>query len=191
MTNPQQPSLFQRAKQSIITAYESTKAFFQTKLEYFQPKLKKFTTITEAATSATSTFSALPILEVALTTVAAAPLFNFLVPDLLYSPYFYYPVIIGICALTGYMKYQELIERAKLDHKITENETINQRLTKTIKKLEKTLIQNQRSLTELEKKCAPTSKIIAPLKQARTKVMPRRSERLAIKTQCEFGKSFF
>lgn len=192
-----QPSLFQRAKQVFITACSSIKTFLQKKWHYYEPKLTKLTTITSVATSASSTlklsFSVLPILEIAITTIAAAPLLSFLVPNFLYSPFFYYPLIIGISALAGYMKYQELIERAKLDLKISENEASNEKLTKTIEKLGKDLTQTQRSLTHLEKKYAHTSKIIAPLKQARAttsrmhqsaaNAMPRRSERLTAKTR--------
>jgi hypothetical protein len=189
------PTLFQRSKQSAINAYQKTKAYIQQKWQLLEPKFRGWTRISKAATTATSTmkfsFDTLPILGTVLTVVAAIPLFDFLVPSFLYSPFFYYPVIIGLSAFFGYMKYQEMFERAQLDTKITENEKINEKLAKTITMLEKSLKQTQHTLTNLEKKCAQTSRILLPLKQARAvackkstanEAMPRRSERLRAKT---------
>ncbi len=88
-----------------------------------------------------------------LTIVAAAPLFSFLIPDLIYSPYFYYPAIIGLSTIAGYMTYRGQIERAKLDHQIKENKEINDKLLTTVSKLEQALAHNQRRLMHQTKKC--------------------------------------
>ena len=192
VTNPT-PGLFQLAKNALMDAYQSTKHFVATKLEKYQPKLARVTNITTAVTSATSTFQVtfgfLPIITSILTIVAAAPLFNFLVPNFLYSPYFYYPAIIGLSAFAGYMKYQELIERAKLDHKITENEKTTEGLSKTVTRLEKALAKTEQSVENLSRKCQRQAKTLCLFKhdhEAKHKksrsalhtMPPRRSERL-------------
>lgn len=192
VTNPTS-SLFQRTKMALIHAYESTHHYVTTKLKQYQPKLASLTNITTAVTSATSTFQVtfgfLPIITSVLTIIAAAPLFNFLVPNFLYSPYFYYPAIIGLSAFAGYMKYQELIDRAKLDHKILENEKMNDALNKTVSRLETALIKTQQSLEKFSQKSEKQAKTLCHFKhhheskqkksRSTLHTMPlRRSERL-------------
>jgi len=194
MTNPtQRRSLSQRGKNALIGAYQSTKHFVVAKWQEYEPKIAKLTNITTAVTSATSTFQVtfgfLPIITSVLTIIAAAPLFNFLVPELLYSPYFYNPAIIMLSVFAGYMKYQELLDRAKLDRKIVKNEQMNEALNKTVDRLEKTLAQTKQSLVDMTKKCDHKAKALCPLKHIHTtgnkqfkkaplQPTPRRSERL-------------
>lgn len=149
-------TLAQRAKHASIAFWQWSKTTAQKKWQQYESKIAKITNITMAASSATSTFtltlSILPIIASMLTIVAAAPLFSFLIPELIYSPFFYYPAIIGLSAIAGYMTYHSQVERAKLDHQIKENKEINGKLLTTVNKLEKALAQNQRHLNNQTKK---------------------------------------
>lgn len=153
----QQQTRRQRAKNRENTAWQWVKSFFVAKWELYQSQVEKFSTYTSAATSATSTFmltiEVMPIAMSILTVIAAAPLLNFLVPEILFSPYFYIPAIISVSAMVGYMKYQELIERAKLDRQIHQNQLINEKLEKTVASLEKALTSTQCAWDQHSKQC--------------------------------------
>ncbi|MCS5712211.1 hypothetical protein [Candidatus Berkiella aquae] len=132
------------------TYWRWIKSFFTNQWEIYQPQVATFTNYTSAAGSATSTFmltiEVMPIAMAVITVIAAAPVLNFLVPELLFSPFFYVPAIIGISIMAGYMKYQELMERAKLDRQIHQNQLINEKLEQAVASLEKELALTQRVL---------------------------------------------
>ncbi|HRE31293.1 MAG TPA: hypothetical protein PLD88_04900, partial [Candidatus Berkiella sp.] len=131
MAKQKQPTTrLQRATSRAQANWQWIKSFFTNQWELYQPQVSTFTNYTSAAGSATSTFKltieVMPIAMTVITVIAAAPVLNFLVPELLFSPFFYIPAIIGISIMAGYMKYQELIERAKLDRQIHQNQLINE-----------------------------------------------------------------
>lgn len=151
MTDNKQPiSIAKRIQNTLSDVYNKTTHYVITTWDKYHSQIQKFTHYTMAAKSATTTFNfsigLLPILGTMLTTLAGVQFLQFLVPEFLYSPYFYIPLFLGIAGFTGYMNYKDQIERAKLDHQILENKQTNEKLSKTIEQLEKTLAANQDAL---------------------------------------------
>lgn len=171
MTDQKQPvSFFKRIQNALKSAYNKTTHYVITRWDKYHSQIEKFTHYSVAAKSATTTFhftiGLLPILGTMLTTLAGVQFLSFLVPNFLYSPYFYIPLFIGVSGLAGYMNYKDQIERAKLDHQILENKQTNEKLGKTIEQLEKALAANQDTLqayvNTCEKKTKPRTHRIQP-----------------------------
>ncbi|MGE3319204.1 MAG: hypothetical protein AB7I18_07890 [Candidatus Berkiella sp.] len=187
MANPKQ-SLFARGKNAVINTLTSIKDSVQTKWEKYH-----ITNYTIAISTATSTLKLsirlLPIIVEALTTVAILQLLQFLLPSILFTPWFYIPVMLMVSGYIGYNKYHELIERAKLDHQIVENEKkitasqeINKKLGKTVADLQAELTATKKSLNTLNKLCDAKKPLRNNAKQVRPVAIElRRSERLRAK----------
>lgn len=197
MTDQKQPvSFFKRIQNAIENKYNKATHYVISTWDKYRTQIEKFTHYTMAAKSATTTFhfsiGLLPILGSMLTTLAGIQFLQFLVPEFLYSPFFYFPLFIGVSGLAGYKNYKDQIERAKLDHQIVENKKVNlenkqvnEKLGKTIEQLEKTLAANQEIWQSHVKtyqknprnhrtKPAPTRELRSSTMKARTKLQPAR-----------------
>lgn len=190
MANPKQaPSFFTRIHNAFTHGYRKIKNAVFEKWHHYQ-----LGTVTVAASSATSTlrstFEILPIITTILTFVAAAPLFHFLVPGFLFSPWIYIPAIIGVSGYAGYLKYHEIIERTKLDQQIIDNQQqqkamqeVNDKLGQTVTTLQNSLKETQKSLGALQKQFAkrigPLQDKPAAAKNDNENRVLRRSPRLA------------
>jgi len=118
-------------------------AFLHSQWEKWQPKVMRLKNAAIAITTATTTLKlsieTTPIIFSVLTVLATAPLLGYILPSFLFEPAILFPIIFGISVYVGYFKYLELMERAKLDHQITTNQSKIKTLFQKINRLEQRL----------------------------------------------------
>lgn len=134
---------FSFAKKLANHYWQIVRNFLDSQWQIWQPKIVRLKNATIAITTATTTLKlsieTTPIIFSMLTVLATVPLLGFILPSFLFEPAILFPLIFAISIYIGYYKYLELMERAKLDHQITTNQSKINTLFKKIDRLEKRL----------------------------------------------------
>lgn len=139
-------------------------AFLHSQWKIWQPKIDRVKNAAIAITVATTTLKlsieTTPIIFSVLTVLATAPLLGFILPRFLFEPIILFPAIFVISIYVGYLKYRELVERARLDHQVMENLSTIRTLTERLAHLERTL--GKRQTHGRFKACSPLDENFTP-----------------------------